>query len=100
LPGYGVRLSAELEAELRRQSRHIWGEFLAVCDKLQCLASSRPVEHGQLKLPGLATGPDHPETRPFGFNGWIVYQVVGEGEVEIVDVGWPTEVDQAAETGS
>ncbi len=99
MPGYGVGLSGELEEQLRQQPLDIQGEFLAACDKLACLTVARSIEQGQLTLPGLANDPDRAETYPFGFNGAVIYQCAPEGQVEIVDVRWPTEVDEGTPAG-
>lgn len=99
MPGYGVGLSVDVEKELCRQPLDVQGEFRAVCDKLQDLAMARTIERSQLTLPGFTDHPDRIETYPFGFNGAVHYQFVGEGQVEIVDMRWPTEVDDGTPAG-
>jgi hypothetical protein len=99
LPGYGVGLSDELVEQLRRQPPDIRGEFVAVCDRLADLAMGRTVERDQMALPGFIDQPDHTETHRFGFNGAITCRFVGEGQFEIVDVDWPTEVDEGTPAG-
>ncbi len=79
MPDYGVVLSAELEEQLRRQPMDVQGEFLAVCDRLACLAMAGTIQRDQLTLPGLTDQPDRTDTHPLGFNGSVIHQFVGEG---------------------
>jgi hypothetical protein len=97
LPGDGVRISQELRDELLRQPPDVVGEFEAICEKLERLAASRRA--GQIELPGVACGRDHPRTRCFGVNGAILHQTLDDGQVVIVDVDWPTEVDSDTREG-
>lgn len=91
MPGHALRISKELDEEIRRQPQHIRDEFWAAHDSLASLDTPRPPAFGQLGLPGLDA--DGPTTRPFAGSGWIVYQVLGDCEVEVLDVHWPTQVD-------
>jgi hypothetical protein len=60
---------------------------------------ARTIGRSQLALPGFTDNPDRSETYPFSRNGAVHHQFVGEGQVEIVDVRWPTEVDDGTPAG-
>jgi hypothetical protein len=89
LAAYRVRISDDLDQEIRHQSHGIRNEFWAVLDQLERLGAVPSAWYGQLHLP-LHEPPRAPQTRPFG-NGWVTFQVVGD-EVDIIHVEWPTEL--------
>ena len=99
MPGYGVGLSAELAEQLRTQPFDVQREFTALCDRLADHAMGRTIERDQMTLPGFTDDPDRTETEWFGFNGAVGYRFVGEGQFEIVDVYWPTELDEGTPAG-
>ena len=92
-----MRLSKELEDELRLQPHHVREEFRALCDRLERLGA--PSSEGQVDLPGLIIEYDVPRTWPLGSNGCIVFQIVGECDPEVLDARWPSEVDQDTPEG-
>lgn len=99
MPGYGAGLSAELVEQLHRQPFDVQSEFSAVCDRLADLAMGRTIERDQMTLPGFGDRPDDIGTYWFGVNGAVAYRFVGEGQFEILDVHWPTEVDEGTPAG-
>jgi hypothetical protein len=92
LSGYGVRLSQELNQEIALQPRRVRDEFWKAHDQLARFGLSGPAPDGQLELPLPVDPAGAPRTRPFGLDGWIVHRT-GEGEVEILQVHWPSSPD-------